>query len=264
MYMGQVFVGTSGFSYRDWVGPFYPEDVPREEFLRYYSSRFSFVELNFSYYRQPSDGMIEQMRRKVPEDFLFSIKAHNSMTHERGPQWQEECGTFRRGVEPLLENDQCAGVLLQFPFSFHYDRENRLYLAGLMKELKDLPLLVEFRNSEWEKEQVFDELRRRNAGLVLTDLPAIDKLPEAARTVTAGTSYIRFHGRNRENWWGGDNVSRYDYLYSREELEERLPDLQALMESSRRLFIAFNNHHKGQAVQNAFQLLELLEKDSAP
>lgn len=257
-YMGELYVGTSGFSYKDWSGPFYPEDLRQGDFLQFYSSRFSFVELNFSYYRQPAAQMIEQMRQKVPESFLFSIKAHQSMTHERGADWKEQCGQFRGGIGPLLENNQCAGVLLQFPYSFHYTGENRHYLDALLKELKELPLLVEFRNSEWDLQSVRDELRERSIGLVLTDMPALEKLPGPSRVMTSDTAYIRFHGRNRENWWSGDNVSRYDYLYSREELEERLPDMQVLLNSSRRLFIAFNNHHKGQAVQNAFQLIELL------
>jgi len=259
MYMGQLYVGTSGFSYRDWIGPFYPEKLPRNDFLQFYGNNFSFVELNFSYYRQPEAHMIEQMRLKVPGDFLFSIKAHKSLTHDRESDWPKNCEIFKEGIDPILSANQCAGVLLQFPYSFHYTRENRLYLADLLGTMEALPLLVEFRNSEWEQPQVFDELRARSITLVLTDMPSMEKLPQESRTVTADTAYIRFHGRNKSEWWTGDNVSRYDYLYSLEELEERLPDLQALLDSSRRLFIAFNNHHKGQAVQNAFQILQLLE-----
>jgi len=256
--MGQLAVGTSGFSYRDWVGPFYPKELPQREFLRYYSRTFSFVELNFSYYRQPESGMIEQLRRKVPGSFQFSIKAHSSITHDRGAEWKAECERFQKGIEPLVSNHQCAGVLMQFPYSFHYTRENRLYLDAVLEKLRELPLLVEFRNAEWKQDKVFEGLKDRSVGLVLTDMPELENLPVFEPRVTSDISYLRFHGRNKAAWWTGDNISRYDYLYSREELEEKLPDLRALLDSSRRLYLAFNNHHKGQAVQNALQILQLL------
>lgn len=256
-------MGTSGYSYKDWVGAFYPEGMKQGEFLGYYSERFSFVELNFSYYRQPEPAMIERMRRQVPEGFLFSIKAHQSLTHRREAGWKNECLTFQRGIDTILEHGQCAAVLLQFPYSFHYTPENRRYLADLTEQMSSLPLAVEFRNSEWEQESVLQEMRERSIALVLTDMPDLERLPKISEDVTGEDAYFRFHGRNTRNWWSGDNVSRYDYLYSEDELQERLGDLLKVMEKAKRLFIAFNNHRKGQAVQNAFDLLKLMEKTDA-
>ncbi len=262
--MGKVYIGTSGFSYRDWVGHFYPHDLQRSEFLQYYSSRFQFVELNFTYYQHPNPGMLEKMRHSVPENFIFTIKAHQSLTHERTENWQSEAEKFITGVRPLYEAGQCGGILLQFPYSFHYTPENRTYLADLTSFFKErmdknVPLLVEYRNRYWEKKKVFDEMKSRGLGLIVTDHPDLKNLPQTSNIVTADTAYIRFHGRNRENWWSGDNVSRYDYLYSREELEERVPDILSMKKSSARLFVAFNNHHKGQAAQNALLFAELME-----
>ncbi len=227
--------------------------------MRYYGERFSFVELNFSYYRQPRAEILDRMRSQVPKDFLFSIKAHRSLTHERGKDWERECEVFQRGIEPLMNNDQCAGVLLQFPYSFHYVRENRSFLGNLTDRMGNLPLLVEFRNREWDRESVRHEMSDRSIGMVTTDMPKLEGLPDFSGEVTGKTAYLRFHGRNRDTWWSGDNVSRYDYLYSVEELREQLTGLMELKAGSERLFIAFNNHHKGQAVRNAFQLIELLK-----
>jgi uncharacterized protein YecE (DUF72 family) len=258
--MGEHLIGTSGFSYKDWVGPFYPEGLQKGEFLSYYARRFSFTELNFTYYRMPSAQTLERMLAKVPEGFRFSVKAPGSLTHERGEGWKDEAGQYCRALAPLQEADALAGVLMQFPYSFHYTAENREYLAALTGELGDLPLFAEFRNNEWEQETVLEGLRKREVGIVVTDHPPLPRLPGLSHAVTADQAYFRFHGRNKENWWSGDSTSRYDYLYSRDELEERLPDILTMKDSARRLYIAFNNHHKGQAAQNAFDLAGLLEE----
>ena len=263
--MGNVYIGTSGFSYRDWVGPFYPEGLQKGEFLSYYARRFSFTELNFTYYRMPGAETFVRMLEKVPEGFRFTVKAPGSLTHERGEGWKKECAAYTQALEPLRQAEALAGVLLQFPYSFHYSAENREYLAALIDELsepRELPLFAEFRNDEWEHKSVLEGLQARGVGLVVTDQPDLPRLPGLRRAVTADRAYFRFHGRNKENWWTGDNTSRYDYLYAKEELEERLPDLLAMQKQSSHLYIAFNNHHKGQAVQNAFEFAQLIEEQS--
>ncbi len=267
--MKGCFIGTSGFSYADWRGPFYPESLAKEEFLPYYAEHFPFVELNFTYYRQPSARAIERMVEKTPDSFLFTIKAHKSLTHERerdegGGKIQEEAvQSYLEGIEPLIQGKRLGGVLLQFPYSFHYNAENRTYLARLCDSLvkdRPIPLLIEFRNAEWSGESVSREFESRGIGTVVTDQPKLKNLPERPTVLTGETAYFRLHGRNEKNWWSGDNTSRYDYFYSREELEEFLPMLRELSKNSSRLFIAFNNHYKGQAVENAFLLKKLIEE----
>src|SRR6056297_1101788 len=135
--MGQCYIGTSGFSYRDWRGHFYPSDLESSEFLRYYSSYFSFVELNFTYYRQPQPAVLEKMLSNVPESFLFTLKAHRSITHERDEDWNGAVQEFAQGLLPLTESGQCGGILLQFPYSFHYTPTNRLYLANVSNALQE-------------------------------------------------------------------------------------------------------------------------------
>jgi len=256
--MEKLYIGTSGYSYADWRGVFYPPELDKKSFLSFYAERFSFVELNFSYYRQPNSNMISKIIEKTPEGFLFSIKGHRSITHDRNREWKKEVDEFAAGIRPLREEGRLAGVLLQFPYSFHRDKENRLYLGEVCSYLADFPLFLEFRNSEWQLPEVYEELTRRNIGIVNTDSPELHKLPEPSSLATSERGYVRFHGRNRENWWRGDNVSRYDYLYDERELREWVERIEEVLAKVKVLFLAFNNHHKGQAVTNAFQLASLL------
>lgn len=254
----RLLIGTSGYSYEDWVGPFYPPGTPKRDFLGLYASEFPFVELNFSYYSQPTPGTLARMVRSTPEGFLFSIKAHKSLTHQINNDLPAAVTRFKNGIEPLVEARRLAAVLLQFPYGFHYTREARIHLQRLCDALAGLPLAVEFRNDEWQRESVYKGLSRWDAACVNVDEPALPHLPPPTEQVTSSLGYVRFHGRNRENWWKGDNVSRYDYLYNGQELAAWLPMLERMLARVQLLMVAFNNHSRGQAIQNARELHALL------
>ncbi|MCK4470701.1 MAG: DUF72 domain-containing protein, partial [Anaerolineae bacterium] len=113
-----VLIGTSGFSYKDWVGPVYPEGLPKQEWLAFYGGEFPTCELNFSYYRIPDARTLDRMAAKVPEGFLFTVKAYKGITHEREePEPQME--QFTAALAPLIDAEKFACVLAQFPYSFH-------------------------------------------------------------------------------------------------------------------------------------------------
>lgn len=256
--MAEVFIGTSGYYYPDWVGPFYPPGTAKDSFLKYYCSHFPFCELNFSYYQMPNRGKLISMIKQTPADFQFAVKAHKSITHERGPASPEHAAEFYHALSPMMDEGRLAAVLLQFPYSFHYSTGNRKYLAEILHPLKGLPLCVEFRNREWMLERVYEGFRMRGVNIVQTDNPELDNLPLPTSTTTADIGYIRFHGRNEENWWSGDNTSRYDYLYSEHELLSWLCRIEDMAGKVKRLLIAFNNHHKGKAVKNANDIYNLI------
>ena len=260
--MAEIYIGTSGYSYPDWRGVFYPEEMKNADFLSFYSRRFGFTELNFTYYRQPEPEQCRNFLHQTPPEFLFTLKAHQSLTHRRGPGWKDEAAVFREGIQPLAETRRLGAVILQFPYSFGYTRENRLYLARLLERLEGLPLAVEFRKKEWQNPAVRAGLKERETAEVITDSPRLPGLPETQMCLTSDWGCLRFHGRNADNWWDGDNVSRYDYRYSRPELEEWVGPITELARKTRRLFIAFNNHRKGQAVENALTLRGLLEEEA--
>ena len=185
--MAEIIVGTSGYSYEDWVGPFYPPGTDQSDFLTYYARHFSMTELNFSYYRQPSAQTVQGMVDRTPPQFRFSIKAHRSMTHDVSGGWRNEVDRFRDGIRPLVENDRLLGVLLQFPYRFHYTVGNRRYLASLCKALDDLPLYLEFRHKEWQRESVFTQMDEMGLGLVFTDMPSLRGLPESPIQADGGS-----------------------------------------------------------------------------
>ncbi|MFP4378839.1 MAG: DUF72 domain-containing protein, partial [Spirochaetales bacterium] len=195
--------------------------------------------------------------------FAFAVKAHKSMTHDRGVGWEKQAETFLSALEGAAPDLSVVGVLLQFPYSFHYTATNRRYLASLTDALSSLRLYVEFRNDEWDQNDVYGEMERRELSLVIPDMPRLDRLPKIAPRLTSAHAYIRFHGRNAASWWTGTNVTRYDYLYSKAELEEWVGPVFDLADRAETITIAFNNHYEGQAVKNAEQMIELLADRSS-
>ncbi len=256
----RILVGTSGYSYEDWVGPFYPPGTSRQDFLGLYAQQFPVVELNFSYYQQPNRRTLERMLAVAPPPFSFALKAHRTMTHEIGDTWEKDIETFREGVRPLSEAGRLAAVLLQFPFSFGYTPESRTRLAELCARLEGLPLAVEFRKREWLRDAVLEGLRQRGVSIVSVDEPDLPDLLPPTTEATGGFGYVRFHGRNKKDWWTGDNASRYNYLYNRDELGEWVKRIRLIMERVPLTLVFFNNHWRGNAAQNARDLRRMLEE----
>lgn len=187
------------------------------------------------------------------------------MTHKIDPHsWKSSAGEYAAALKPLAESDRLAAVLLQFPYSFHYLPENRQYLDRLIQEIHELPLVVEFRNTEWLNKRVFDALRERNVGFCSVDTPRLRGLPAPLDIVTSSIAYIRFHGRNEKTWWGSDAAARFDYLYSGDELKPWIDRIISMAGSAKKVRIYFNNHRRGQAPTNALMLRSLLSDEGLP
>jgi len=263
-----ILVGTSGFSYRDWVGSFYPEGTRPRDMLAHYARRFPVVELNFSYYRMPDARTLASMDRRTPDRFEFLIKAHQSMTHdipadpaERRAVFEE----FRAAVRPLEESGKLGCVLFQFPWKHRPSAETVSYLGEIRDRYPDLPLVVEFRNREWVRPETHETLRRLGLGYCCVDEPALKGLMPRESVVTSGIGYVRFHGRNRAKWWNHKEPwERYDYLYTREELEEWVPRVRDMETRTEKTYVLYNNCHAGQAATNAQMMLELLGTQPSP
>ncbi len=255
-----VRIGTSGYSYEDWIGVLYPAGTRKADFLELYSQEFDMVELNYTYYRMPDERQTQGMVNKTGSGFLFSIKAHQTITHNiDNSMINKEIDSFLKGIDPIRSAGKLAVVLLQFPYSFYYNPENRLLLDKICSGFGTAPLAVEFRNCEWQKRSVTDELASRNVTMVTVDEPQIDGLMKPEPIVTSQIGYVRFHGRNKKNWWSGDNITRYDYLYNDKELIEWRSKINVMLVQTEVILIVFNNHSKGQAVQNARRLKQLME-----
>lgn len=255
-----ILIGTSGFSYDDWVGPVYPPDLPKADWLHFYAREFPTCELNFSYYRIPDARTLAKMAARVPDGFLFSLKAFQGITHEREDP-EPLIGVFIRALLPLREAEKFACVLLQFPHSFHATAENHAYLQRLREGFGDLPVVVEFRSQEWVSPEMFDRLRALNLGFCCVDEPRLHGLMPPVHVATGPVAYVRFHGRNAARWWQHEQAwERYNYAYSDDELLEWAPKIRQLDDEAPLTLVYMNNHWQGQAVGSARQLRALLEE----
>jgi len=254
MESADIRIGTCGFSYSEWREAFYPKDLRQSEFLRFYSLVFPFVELDFSWYAMPKAEQLLAMTEQSPPDFLFSLKAHKSLSHEIGEDWQDSAGKFATAARALADRGQLASILIQLPYRFSYTAENRVYLGELISALEGFPLVVEFRNEFWYQQRVFDELSRHKVCLAIIDRPDLPGLPPESQILTTDRIYYRLHGRNSNQWWNGDATSRYDYEYSPEELKDRARMVTAIARKAKQVLVAFNNHAKAKAVKNARSL----------
>lgn len=254
-----IVVGTAGYSYRDWIGPVYPEGIQPKDMLSYYAREFTFTEVNSTFYRMPNRFQLWHMQQKTPDHFKFAIKAYRGLTHDRSDidKWGSQ---LVEALEPLLETNKLACVLAQFPTSFHNTKENRHYLFQLRSVLPDLPVVVEFRHRSWAShEAVFSFLQDLDFGYVVVDEPQFDILMPPVIKVTSQLGYVRFHGRNYAKWWKHEHPwERYHYLYSQAELAEWVKPLRAMEKEADVVYVAMNNHYQGNAYINAKQLREML------
>jgi|SRR5581483_5192234 uncharacterized protein YecE (DUF72 family) len=249
-----IYIGTSGFQYNDWVGIYYPEGLPKENWLAHYAQEFRTLEINFTYYQMPTARGLAGMARQVPDDFVFTIKATQEMTHAR----ERDAGVVKQflgALTPLRESNKLGAVLAQFPNSFRANDESRAYLQWLRDAMDEFPLVVEFRNKEWLTPETYALLREQAVGFCCVDEPYFPRVAQ----VTSSIAYVRFHGRNYKKWWKHEHAwERYDYTYSVEELREWTPKIEQLNAMAENTFVFANNHYRAQGIDTARQLKMLL------
>ena len=255
----EIILGTSGYSFADWVGPFYPSGTRRQDMFAHYVQHFSAVELNFTYYRMPSAGTMDTLARRSPAGFQFWVKANGRTTHKQDRQAAQP---FLANLQPLADAGKLAGVLLQFPQAFHRTTASRKYLAAALDDLAGPPLAVEFRHRSWDDPSVLAGLQERHVTLVVPDVPAIAGLYSVAPTLTNTTGYLRLHSRNAHKWYAGA-AERYDYNYGEDELREIAETWGELATEMNRLFVFFNNCHHAQAAQNAASFQQIIDRLSS-
>ena len=146
-----IWVGTSGYSYADWVGPFYPSGTASKGMLASYSRVFPITELNFTFYRSPTPAMLARLADQTPEGFQFLVKVPRSISHEADVR---DLPGFRRALEQLRERYQLLGVLCQLPQACHYSKKQLAWIDTLASELTDCHLAIEFRHRSWFRPEV--------------------------------------------------------------------------------------------------------------
>lgn len=250
-------IGTSGYSFDDWKGAFYPEDIKKGKMLDYYVKHFSIVEINSTYYRIPHPAVMANIEKKSPDEFEFIVKTPNTVTHKR-KDVETAVKQFNECLRPMEESGKLKGLLAQFPYSFKYSQHNLDYIKYCRDLLQPYPLFVEFRHNGWVNRTMYDAFKTNDIGYVSVDEPELHGLLKPDLINTTDTAYIRLHGRNATHWWDGGAL-RYDYDYTKEELEEWKKKIVSLKEKAKKLYIFFNNCHLGQAVKNAREMMQMLD-----
>ncbi len=251
----KVWIGTSGYSFHCWHGVFYPPSLPLSRMLEYYAGQFETLELNYSFYRQPTARASAAMAMRTPPGFRFFVKANQSFTHEYS---LENWRVFQDGIAPLQTAGKLEGLLFQFPQSFKNRRLNRAWIDRIVETFGEYRLAIEFRDKSWVQDYVFRYFRENDLSMVAVDEPAISTLFPRMPIATNDTGYVRLHSSNAEKWYTGDE--RYDYFYSDAELNEWAELLSKIGERSRNIFVFFNNCHRGQAAQNAKAMKRIIEQ----
>jgi len=187
-----LLAGTSGYSYKEWLGHFYPEQLPASEMLRYYAEHFPTVEINNTFYRMPAESMLEQWSKQVPEDFTFTLKAPRRITHDkRLREAESHVAEFLRRAGAL--GNKLGVLLFQLP---PYLRKDLPRLRDFLELLpSDRRVAFEFRHASWQDDEVYDTLKSRGAMLCVTDTDEGDT-PFVA---TSDRGYVRLRRTHYED-----------------------------------------------------------------
>jgi uncharacterized protein YecE (DUF72 family) len=259
-------VGTAGWNYKDWAGIVYPKPKPRGfNELEYLSRYFSTVEINSSFYGPPRPSSAKNWVESVKHvpGFRFTAKLYRSFTHLRKPAATDET-QFKDGIAPIVETGMLGAILMQFPWSFKADPENRDYLLDLHRRFCEYPLVVELRHTSWITEDMLDLLAEHAIGICNIDQPIFHRSVAPAARTTSAVGYVRLHGRNYRQWFSphADVRERYDYLYRTSELAPWVDRIRAIEQDADDVYAVTNNHHLGKAVVNAFEIESLLSQKS--
>ncbi len=259
-------IGPAGWSYKDWEGTVYPRK-PGKTFdpLEYLARFFDTIEINSSFYRPPTISTTKSWSRRVAgnKDFTFTAKLTRVFTHERGKATKEDEKLFREGMDVLAKAGQLGSVLLQFPWSFKNEGDERIYLANVLERFREYPLVVEVRHTSWNNAEIYEWFEERGVGICNIDQPVFAKSIRPAALTTSRVGYVRMHGRNYQNWFRdkAPRDERYNYLYSLDELDPWLVRIRQVAEQTRETYVITNNHFRGQAVVNAVEIKAALEEE---
>ena len=192
-------VGTSGYSYKEWKGSFYPEKLPAKDFLKFYGQHFSTVEINNTFYRLPKENVVESWASQVPDSFRFVCKARQSITHFKRLKDCQEDTDYLLAVTSVLGPKQ-GPLLFQLPPNFKKDVSR---LSAFLSYIgKRAPLTFEFRHSSWYDDEVYACLREHGCPLCTADM---DEEPVSEIVPTADWGYLRlrrveYDDKALQNW----------------------------------------------------------------
>ncbi len=243
--MQKIWLGTSGWSYKDWVGPFYKTD--EESKLKAYSRVFKTAEIDSTFYRSPTKGMVLGWLHYTPSDFVFSAKLPKEITHKgklEAKAVEAKLNEFCELMQPLRLDGKLSCLLAQLPPGLEYDSA---LLEGFLAIFPStFRVAVEFRHESWLRDETWRLLEKYKAAYTIVDEPLLPPIVK----VTSDIAYVRWHGRGERPW--------YYYLYEPEELEPWVEKVKETEGQAEKTFGYFNNHYHAFAVRNCLQFAEMI------
>ncbi len=244
----EYFIGTSGWSYDDWIGKFYPRDIKRSEWIRFLAKYFNTVELNMSFYRFPFKNMLKGWRNKLPDGFQMTMKANRRITHYKKLKQVDDLLKQFYGLTSILE-DRIGCILFQTPPSFKKTDQSIETLVSFLNIMDhEQKNVIEFRHSSWWDEEVYQILKKNK--VAFCTVSGLNMVSDVV--VTADFAYFRFHGPEEA----------YVSKYSEKELEQWAEKIKLTIEKSKlqQIYCYFNNDVEGHAVEDALKLKQFLGK----
>ena len=243
---GKVLMGTSGWSYKEWIGPFYSKTD--RSMLQAYTKVFRTAEIDSTFYRYPSKGTVMGWTRYSPEEFVYTAKLPGLITHEKNLDLskgvEEDLKVFVELMEPLYLNGKLGCILIQLPPKFGFNPEKLEQFFEILPT--QVNFAVEFRDKSWIRNETWALLEKCQVAYTIVDEPLLP--PEVH--ITSRIAYFRWHGRGSRPW--------YDYRYPSNELEPWVSKVNEVAGKTKKIYGFFNNHFHGYAVENCIQIMEML------
>jgi uncharacterized protein YecE (DUF72 family) len=240
------FLGTSGWSYREWIGPFYRKG--EKSMMRAHTKVFKTAEINSTFYAYPSKGTVMGWTRYSPANHVFCAKLPKLITHDKKLNIEqgveEDLIRYIDVIRPLALNGKLGCLLIQLPPKYSFKIEHLERFFEILP--KDIRFAIEFRNLSWMNEDTWPLLEKYNVAYCIVDEPLLP--PEVH--VTTDFAYFRWHGNGKNPW--------FNYRYKPEELKPWIPKIKQTSKKVNRIYGYFNNHFHGYAVENCLQVLEML------
>lgn len=234
------YIGCSGFNYDHWAGKFFPEDIPKKEWLEYYAEKFDSVEINASFYNLPKEKTLINWHNRVPGNFKFTLKGSRFVTHQKKLNDIKEPVKRFYDLAAILKG-KLGCILWQIPGNQHKDVSKLKEFCRVLSA--DFHNVIEFRHNSWYDEEVYDVMEKHQVTFCVISAP--DGLSDEV-IKTTDRIYMRFHGK--EKW--------YRYKYSENELKQWAKKLGEAKPSQ--IYTYFNNDYHGHAFENAAMFNEMI------
>ncbi|WP_340105097.1 DUF72 domain-containing protein [Rhodohalobacter sp. 8-1] len=241
--MADIYIGTSGWNYDHWKGAFYPEDLPKSDWLNHYCGQFDTVEVNNTFYNLPEPETLEDWVNRVPDNFTFAAKANRYITH------MKKLNEPKESLENMLEvfgafGNKLKPILFQLPPNWNFNEDRLRNFLNLLPD--DQLTTFEFRDESWINDTALSILEENGAAFCIYDLAGYQSPFE----VTAEFVYVRLHGPTDQKYKG---------KYGKDQLAWWADRLREWRADGKDVYLYFDNDEQGFAPQNALELKDMVE-----